>query len=154
MTETRLDIRPAVAADLPTLIALYADDDLGKLREDAQSLVTQRYVDAFDAITRDPNHHLVVGVIDSEIVATLLLSFLPGLSRNGAWRGQIEAMRVARARRGQGLGRQMLDWAIANARDKGCDLVQLTSDKQRPAAHRFYENAGFEASHVGFKLKL
>ena len=154
MTETRLDIRPAVAADLPTLIALYADDDLGKLREDAQSLVTQRYVDAFDTITRDPNHHLVVGVIDSQIVATLLLSFLPGLSRNGARRGQIEAMRVARARRGQGLGRQMLDWAIANARDKGCDLVQLTSDKQRPAAPRVYDNAGFEASQCGFKLKL
>jgi GNAT superfamily N-acetyltransferase len=152
--DTTFLIRPAVASDVATVVALYADDDLGQFRESPQPEVSARYTDAFAAIARDPNHQLVVGVIEDDIVATLLLSFLPGLSRNGAWRAQIESMRVARPWRGQGLGRILLDWAVVRARDRGCDLVQLTSDRQRPAAHRFYEAAGFEASHVGFKLKL
>ena len=156
MTTTDLLIRPAGSADLAAIIALYADDDLGKLREEAGRAPDQPYLDAFDAIDRDPNHVLAVATIggDPRIIATLLLSFLPGLSRHGAWRAQVEAMRVARDLRGQGLGRQMIDWAVGQARARGCALVQLTSDQRRPEAHRFYEQAGFVPSHLGFKLRL
>ncbi len=147
-----MSIRPARREDLPALIALYADDDLGKAREAATP--DARYMTAFDTISADPNHLLVVGKVDGEIVATLLLSFLPALSRHGAWRAQIESMRVAQALRGQGRGRELLDWAVETARGRGCALVQLTSDRRRPDAHRFYERAGFNPSHIGFKLDL
>ena len=152
MSKPRLAIREATRDDLPSLIRLYADDDLGQTRE--ASAVDETYEAAFSAIEKDANHILAVGEIDGEILGTLLLSFLPGLSRHGAWRGQIESMRIARHQRGKGLGRQMLDWAIAEARQRGCDLVQLTSDKSRPDAHRFYQVAGFTPSHVGFKMIL
>ena len=145
-------IREANFADLQALISLYADDDLGVTRDGGAP--DERYLAAFDAIEHDPNHMLAIGEIDTEIVATLLLSFIPGLSRHGAWRAQIEAMRVARAARGHGLGRKMLDWAIEQARLRGCDLVQLTSDRRRPDAHKFYERAGFAPTHLGFKLIL
>lgn len=152
MTHGPLSIRPARQADLPALIALYADDDIGQTRE--QTTPDQAYQSAFDAITADPNHLLTVGEVDGAIAATLLLSFIPGLSRHGAWRAQIEAMRVARALRGQGLGRILLDWAVDEARRRGCTLVQLTSDRRRIEAHNFYERAGFEPSHFGFKRSL
>lgn len=149
---SELLIRLAKRSDLEALIALYADDDLGMARESGEP--DDRYLAAFEAIEGDPNHLLAVGERNSEIVATLLLSFLPGLSRHGAWRAQIEAMRVARAMRGHGLGKEILDWAVQEASARNCDLVQLTSDRQRPDAHRFYEKAGFQPSHVGFKLFL
>ncbi|WP_323769054.1 GNAT family N-acetyltransferase [Antarctobacter sp.] len=152
MTHSRLSIRLARQGDLSALIALYADDDIGKTRDVARP--DPAYQSAFDAIEADPNHLLVVGEVDGEIAATLLLSFIPGLSRHGAWRAQIEAMRVARTLRGHGMGNELLDWAIEEARNRGCSLVQLTSDRRRTEAHRFYERAGFEATHFGFKLSL
>jgi GNAT superfamily N-acetyltransferase len=152
MTDTPMHIRQARREDLAALVALYADDVLGQTRE--AGAADAGYEQAFEAISADPNHMLTVGEIDGEIVATLLLSFLPGLSRNGAWRAQIEAMRVAGPLRGRGLGRQLLDWAVEEARARGCRLVQLTSDRRRPEAHRFYEDAGFEPTHLGFKLSL
>lgn len=152
MTRNTLSIRLARQTDLPALIALYADDDIGQTREKAKP--DPAYQSAFDAIDADPNHLLVVGELDGVIAATLLLSFIPGLSRHGAWRAQIEAMRVARALRGQGLGRDLVDWAVEEARRRGCSLVQLTSDRRRTDAHRFYERAGFEPTHFGFKLSL
>ncbi|GAW34766.1 aminoalkylphosphonic acid N-acetyltransferase [Roseovarius sp. A-2] len=152
MTYPALFIRSARQDDLAALVALYGDDDIGVSRELAEPDVA--YQGAFDAIQADPNHMLVVGERDGQVVATLLLSFLPGLSRHGAWRAQIEAMRVARPLRGQGLGRALLDWSIDEARRRGCTLVQLTSDRRRDDAHRFYEGAGFEATHLGYKLPL
>lgn len=152
MSDLTLSIRGANDGDLPALIALYADDDIGVSREATE--VDAAYQSAFDAIQSDPNHLLVVGTYGDEIVATLLLSFLPGLSRHGAWRAQIEAMRVARNLRRQGIGQALLDWAITEARNRGCALVQLTSDRRRPDAHRFYERAGFTPSHLGYKLSL
>jgi GNAT superfamily N-acetyltransferase len=152
MTSPNLRIRPAQDRDLAELIVLYGDDDLGMLREATEP--DEAYLSAFEAIKNDPNHILVVGEYEDRLVATLLLSFLPGLSRHGAWRAQIEAMRVARDSRGQGLGQIMLDWSIDQARQRGCTLVQLTSDRRRPEAHRFYERAGFEPSHFGYKLFL
>lgn len=150
---TTMTIRVAGPDDLARLVALYADDALGQSRDGAVA-APEAYRAGFDAIDGDPNHILAVGEIDGEVVATLLLSFLPGLSRGGAWRAQIESMRVDSRLRGQGLGQRLLDWAVEQARARGCRLVQLTSDRQRPAAHRFYERAGFVPSHVGFKLAL
>jgi GNAT superfamily N-acetyltransferase len=112
------------------------------------------YVQAFAAIERDPNQFLAVSDCDGTVIGVLQLSFIPGLTRRGAWRGQIEGVRVAASERGTGIGREMMEWAIAACRDRGCTLVQLTSDKRRPAAHRFYEGLGFEATHEGYKLAL
>jgi GNAT superfamily N-acetyltransferase len=150
----RVVLREAVSADVPALAALLADDPLGAARErdDPESLGA--YLAAFAAIDADPAHLLVVAVDGARIVATLQLSFLPGLARRGVWRAQIEAVRVAGDDRGRGLGRAMLEWAIQESRARGCGLVQLTSDHRRPDAHRFYAGLGFEATHVGFKLTL
>ena len=153
MTASSQRIRPARAEDLPAIVALYADDDLGRNRDGLAGL-DDSYKQAFAAIQSDPNHLLVVGEQAGAVVSTLLLSFLPGLSRGGAWRAQIEAMRVAGHLRDQGLGRELLDWAVAEARARNCALVQLTSDKARDDAHRFYERAGFPPSHIGYKLTL
>ena len=102
----------------------------------------------------DPAHLLVVVTEGADVLATMQLSFLPGLARRGALRAQIEALRVAAQHRNRGLGAAMLEWAIAEARRRRCALVQLTSDKSRTDAHRFYERLGFVASHEGLKLGL
>ena len=110
---------------------------------------------AFEAIDRDPAHVLLVAEVDrSAVVGTLQLSFLPGLTRHGSWRAQIEAARVAADLRAQGLGSLMVRWAVEEAAARGCALVQLTTDKRRDDAHRFYERLGFEATHEGMKLHL
>ncbi|MGR0161875.1 GNAT family N-acetyltransferase [Paenarthrobacter nitroguajacolicus] len=145
-------LRSARKADLPRILALLADDQLGATRESADDLVP--YERAFDAIDADPAHVLVVGEIDGDVVATFQLSFIPGLSRKGSWRAQIEAVRVSPVLRGQGVGALMIQWAIDQARECGCSLVQLTTDKSRVAARRFYERLGFVASHEGMKLTL
>ncbi len=146
--------RSAQAADLPAIIALLADDPLGQQREDAGSPPNPRYVEAFRAIDADPNQLQVVATLDGEVIGTLQLTFIPGLARKGAWRGQIEGVRIAAAHRGSGLGQRMFEWAIAQCRARGCSLVQLTTDKERPDAHRFYERLGLVGSHIGYKLAL
>ncbi|HSP25899.1 MAG TPA: GNAT family N-acetyltransferase, partial [Saliniramus sp.] len=112
------------------------------------------YLDAFDAIARDPNQLLLLAEQDRRVVGCLQLTFIPGLSRQGAWRGQIEGVRIASDQRGAGLGRLMIEHAIAECRARGCSLVQLTTDKSRTDAKRFYEGLGFVASHEGMKLGL
>ncbi len=146
--------RRAAGPELPAIVALLAYDPLGQQREQPGPNLAQSYRDAFAAIEADPNQLLVVATDGARIVGTLQLSFIPGLSRNGAWRGQIEAVRIAADRRSSGLGRRMFDWAIAECRARGCRMVQLTTDRQRPDAHRFYEQLGFVASHVGYKLAI
>lgn len=145
-------LRRARRGDLPRILALLVDDQLGAVRESADDLAP--YEQAFEAIDADPSHLLVVGELAGEVVATFQLSYLPGLSRKGSWRAQIEAVRVADVLRGQGVGALMIQWAVDQARDRGCSLVQLTTDKSRVAAHRFYERLGFVASHEGMKLTL
>ena len=145
-------LRRATKADLPRILALLIDDQLGAARENPDDLVP--YELAFDAIDGDPAHLLVVGELNGDLVATFQLSYLPGLSRKGSWRAQIEAVRVSEVLRGQGVGALMIQRAIDQARDRGCSLVQLTTDKSRVAAHRFYERLGFVASHEGMKLTL
>jgi len=149
--------RTATRTDLAAIVALLADDPLGREREAAgasPAAVDARYVAAFDAIAADANQQLVVVTEGDTVVGTLQLSFIPGIARQGAWRGQIEAVRIAAQRRDAGLGQRMFEWAIARCRERGCTLVQLTTDKRRPDAHRFYERLGFVASHEGYKLAL
>jgi GNAT superfamily N-acetyltransferase len=142
--------RSATEADLPAIVALLADDVIGAGREGA----SDAYLPAFRAVDADPRNHLVVAEADGEVAATLQLTYIPGLSRKGIERAQIEAVRVAAAHRRRGLGRQMIAWAIDQARERGCGLVQLTSDKRRADAIRFYESLGFEPTHEGLKLPL
>lgn len=148
-----LSFRRATIADLPAVITLLADDEIALSRETAPE-VPQRYDEAFADIEADTNQYLCVVEDDRTIIGTLQLTFIAGLSRNGAKRGQIEAVRVATSRRGQGIGAAMIAWAIAQCRSRGCSLVQLTTDKARSNAHRFYDRLGFEATHVGYKLSL
>lgn len=149
-----LQFRPAIRADLPSIIELLADDPLGRQRERPGTPLDHRYIDAFAAINADPNQLLAVAMLGEQLAGCLQLSFIPGLSRSGLWRGQIESVRVAADQRGLGIGRQMLEWAIGECRARDCDLVQLTTDTSRPAAARFYQSLGFEASHLGMKLPL
>ncbi len=154
MSGEDLLLRRATTADLPAIIALLADDPLGRAREDRGMPPNPAYVAAFAAIERDPNQFLAVAESGGEVVGCLQISFIPGLSRLGLWRGQIESVRVAASQRGRGLGRRVFEWAIAECRRRGCGLVQLTTDKSRPEALRFYESLGFSASHEGMKLTL
>lgn len=147
--------RKASSVDLPAIVALLSDDPLGATREVASETIDQAYLDAFAAIEADSNQLLVVAVDDGNgVIGCLQLSFIPGLSRTGMWRGQIESVRIAAGHRGDGLGATMIEWAVGQARNRGCGLVQLTSDKRRPDAIRFYEKLGFVASHEGLKLDL
>ena len=149
-----LTFRRANAADLEDIVALLADDELGRRREDPDPPLNPRYIDAFAAIDADRNQFLAVVEEGGEIVGCLQLSFIPGLSRLGLWRGQIESVRIASSRRGGGLGKRMFEWAIDECRKRGCEIVQLTTDKSRADARRFYEQLGFVASHEGMKLAL
>ena len=146
--------RDAELRDLSAIVALYADDVLGATREQPGEPLSPRYLEAFAEIDADPRHRLVVVEDDGAVVATLQLSFLPHLVRGGGERAQVEAVRVAASHRGSGLGRELVGWAVEQARERGCVLVQLTTDATRPDAHRFYESLGFTATHVGMKLPL
>lgn len=149
-----LIFRDATEADLPAIIRLLAEDQIGGRAEDPSEPLDPAYTAAFDAIERDPNHRLIVAEIDGAIVGTMQLSLLPGLLNRGAWRGQIEAVRIAADQRGRGLGADMIDWAVEQCRARGCFMAQLTSNNDRVAAHRFYERLGWQKSHAGFKLYL
>ncbi|AZO36192.1 GNAT family N-acetyltransferase [Mesorhizobium sp. M2A.F.Ca.ET.037.01.1.1] len=149
-----ISIRRAREADVAVIVAMLADDALGRAREDATLPLAQPYLDAFAAIDGDPNQLLAVMTDGDEIIGTLQITFLAGLSQRGAWRGQIEAVRIASTRRGEGLGQRLLEWAIDKCRERGCRVMQLTTNKSRTDAHRFYERLGFKASHIGYKLEL
>jgi GNAT superfamily N-acetyltransferase len=153
-------LRRARADDVPAIVALLAADQLGVTRDGVtrDGVTTPEdlagYQRVFGVIDGDPAHTLVVAESGPDVVATMQLSFIPGLARHGALRAQIEAVRVHEAYRSRGLGAAMLSWAIAEARRRDCALVQLTTDKSRTSAHRFYERLGFVASHEGMKLAL
>ncbi|MFD0304601.1 GNAT family N-acetyltransferase [Streptomyces sp. NPDC127119] len=147
-----LEIRPAVADDIPAIVGMLADDPLGSQRESPDDLTP--YLAALERLSKDPNQHVVVAVREGRVVGTLQLTIVPGLSRKGATRSIIEAVRVHADERGSGLGTRFIEWAVDRSRSEGCQLVQLTSDATRTDAHRFYERLGFTASHVGFKLQL
>ncbi|MGX5214166.1 N-acetyltransferase family protein [Streptomyces violaceus] len=147
-----LEIRAAVADDVPAIVEMLADDPLGAQRESPDDLAP--YLTALERLNADLNQRLVVAVREGRVVGTLQLTIIPGLSRRGATRSIIEGVRIHADERGSGLGTQLIEWAISESRDSGCQLVQLTSDTSRTDAHRFYERLGFTASHTGFKLPL
>lgn len=147
--------RPATLDDLPTIIALLADDDEHSIgREDPGLPLDPRYLAAFEVIETDPNQEVIVADQDGRVIGVMQLSYLPGLAFRGAWRGMIEAVRVARNVRGQRVGARMIEYANDRFRARGCRMVQLMSMQSRADAHRFYERLGWDKSHFGFKYQL
>ncbi len=145
-------IREAVASDVRGIVELLRDDELGAAREAMPDDFC--YARAFAAIAIDSNNLIFVMERNGGLIGCAQLTIIPGLSRRGLLRGQIESVRIASSERGQGTGRKLFGFLIAEARRRGCGLVQLTTDKTRPDAHRFYEAFGFVASHEGYKLVL
>ena len=149
-----LTFRDARIDDLPAIIAMLADDDLGKSREQVGDEIAPCYLTAFEDMQRGPYNRIIVAERDGKIVGCLQLTVISGLSRQGARRALVEGVRVASAARGRGIGEKLMQYAIAEARAADCKLLQLTSDKRRTRAHEFYERLGFAQSHLGFKLEL
>jgi GNAT superfamily N-acetyltransferase len=149
-----LILRDARREDVPIIVRMLVDDPLGSTRERYEEPLPQAYYDAFEATANDPNNRHMIAEVDGNLVGTLHLVFIRGVARMGATRAQIEAVRIAAGQRGEGIGRKMIEAAIEVARERGCSLVQLTTDKTRKDAHRFYESLGFVASHEGMKLSL
>jgi ribosomal protein S18 acetylase RimI-like enzyme len=149
-----LTFREATRADVPAIVAMLADDMLGRQRERLADPLPDSYYTAFDAIAADPNNVLLVVCRGHDVVGTLQLTLTPSLSHRGSLRGTIESVRTTSAVRGQGVGSALVRYAIEAARQRGCAMVQLSSDKRRGDAKRFYERLGFRASHEGMKLAL
>jgi GNAT superfamily N-acetyltransferase len=147
-------MRRASAADLPAIVRMLADDALGAQRENYTLPLPESYGQAFASIDADPNNELIVAELAGQVIGVMQLTFIPYLTYRGSWRALIEGVRVDASQRGAGIGRQMFEWAIERARQRGCHMVQLTSDKKRPDAIRFYQSLGFVASHEGFKLHM
>jgi ribosomal protein S18 acetylase RimI-like enzyme len=154
MPDPPITVRPARAEDLSSVVRLLADDPLGATRERWADPLPSEYVEAFDAMQRQDGNELLVAIDGDLVVGCLQLTCIPGISRRGAMRAQVEGVRVAASHRGRRIGEALVREAIARARAAGCVLVQLTSDASRTEAQRFYERLGFVASHVGFKLGL
>jgi GNAT superfamily N-acetyltransferase len=149
-----ITLRDARRDEVPLIVAMLADDALGASREVTTDPLPARYYKAFDALARESNNRLMVAERGGEVVGTLQMTFIVGLSRQGAKRALLEAVRVASAHRGEGIGEAIVRAAIDIAREEGCAMVQLSTDKSRKDAHRFYERLGFAASHEGMKLML
>jgi GNAT superfamily N-acetyltransferase len=154
VTDPALSFRTAARADVPAIVRMLADDPLGAQRERFSTPLPEGYERAFDAISRDANNELIVACLADEVIGVLQLTFIPSLTYQGGWRALIEGVRVDARMRSRGIGKALFEWAIARARERGCHIVQLTTDKARPEARRFYETLGFVASHEGMKLHL
>ncbi len=154
MAAANMSFRIATRDDLPVIVRLLADDGFGKDREQAVDPLPKAYGDAFDRMAAQPGNDYLLAEIDGEVAGCLQLTVIHGLSRTGVSRAQIEGVRVAGSHRGKGIGEALFREAIGRAREAGCGLVQLTTDKARPDALRFYEKLGFTASHEGMKLEL
>jgi ribosomal protein S18 acetylase RimI-like enzyme len=154
MTSRDGSFRPARRADLPAIVRLLADDELGSQRERYEEPLPEAYYSAFEQIESDPNHELVVAERDGEVIGTLHLMFLPSVSFQGGLRAQVESVRVDKRFQSQGIGSEMMRWTVERAKQRGAHLVQLTTHNTRLDAHRFYERLGFEGSHLGMKLNL
>ena len=154
MTLRDVHFRQATRADLPSIVRMLADDDLGSQRERYEEPLPESYYVAFDQIESDPNHELIVAEREGEVIGTLHLMFLPSISFQGTVRSQIESVRVDKRFQSQGIGSEMMKWAMERARQRGAQVVQLTTHKTRLDAHRFYERLGFKGSHLGMKFNL
>lgn len=148
------EFRIATIEDLPALVGMLADDHLGAQREDFSDPVNPAYLRAFESISNDPNNELIVVELDGKVVGTLQMTIYPNLSFKGSNRCLIQSVRISSELRGHGLGSKLMRWSVDRAREKGCVMVELASNKKRPDAIRFYNQLGFEQSHEGFKLML
>lgn len=154
MDDLSLTIRQAVLEDLPYIVDMLSDDPLGAQRERFEVPLPDSYFTAFEAITANPMNELVVAEADGSVIGVLQLTFIPNISYQGGWRALIEGVRISANYRNRGIGRKLFEFAINRAREAGCHMVQLTMDKQRADAERFYQSLGFQATHEGFKLHL
>ena len=152
--QRELYFRRATRQDIPGIVRMLADDPLGAQRERAEAPLPASYHEALEAIAADANNELIVAEVDGQLIAVLQLTFIPYLTYQGSWRALIEGVRVASSARGQGIGRALFEWAVGRARERGCHVVQLTTDKTRSETKRFYESLGFQATHEGMKLHL
>lgn len=151
----QITMRPAVRADLSEIVRLLVEDELGQTREQYNPAhISAAYGEAWDKIEATAGNQIIVAELDGNIIGTFQLMYLPSLSYTGGTRAQIESVRVDKTMRNQGIGQRMMEWAIEQSRTAGCVLVQLSTNKQRLRAHRFYERLGFDASHQGMKLML
>jgi GNAT superfamily N-acetyltransferase len=153
MTEP-LTFRHATRADLPEIVRMLADDELGRQRECYKEPLPDCYYAAFEQIDGNPYFELIVAELDGRIVGTLQLIFIPSISFQGGLRAQVESVRVESALRGQGIGKKMMEWTMERARERGAHVVQLTTHNTRADAHRFYERLGFKGTHLGMKISL
>ncbi|MCG8436219.1 MAG: GNAT family N-acetyltransferase [Gammaproteobacteria bacterium] len=147
-------LRPAEKDDIKPIVAMLADDKLGRQRENYIQPLPKEYFLAWQEIKEDVNNELVVACAEKVIVGVLQITFIPNLTYQGSKRAQIEGVRVHKAYRSKGVGKQLFEWAIHRARENNCRLVQLTTNKSRAEAKSFYESLGFVASHDGMKLDL
>jgi len=148
-----MNFRKATENDVSTIVAMIADDELGKKRENIQNPLPKEYLKAFVKINSDKNQELIVVEDEnSEIIGTLQLSFIQYLTYQGGIRAQIEAVRIRKDQRGLGIGKTMFKWAIKRAKERNAHLLQLTTDKKRPKAIKFYQDLGFKATHEGMKI--
>ena len=149
-----MQFRQATEADVVTIVQMLADDPLGSKRERYELPLPDSYMKAFQAIANDPHNELTIAEEDGTLLGFMQITFIPYLTYQGGWRALIEGVRVNQAVRSQGIGQKLFEYAIERARERGCHVVQLTTDKKRPDALRFYEKLGFVASHEGMKLHL
>ena len=154
MDTTRITFRKATRQDLDKIVYMLADDNLGKTRERYEKPLPDSYIKAFHSINSDPNNELIVACYDEKIIGVQQITFTPYLTHQGGWRATIEGVRTLSSERGKGVGSLLIRWAIQRAKERGCRMVQLTTDKKRPEALQFYERLGFKASHEGLKLLL
>jgi ribosomal protein S18 acetylase RimI-like enzyme len=152
---TKVVLRPAQRQDVAAIVAMLAEDALGRGRERIKDPLPQSYYEAFDKVTHDPNIWLMVAEGgDGSVVGCLQLCILPGLSSQGASRALIEDVRVSTTLRSQGIGEQLVRWAIGEAQARGCKLVELLTHQTRVDAQRFYKRLGFADSHVGMTFRF
>jgi Predicted acetyltransferase len=154
MTEKEIIFRLATRADLPSIVRMLADDELGSQRERFENPLPESYYSAFEQINQDSNHELIVAERNREVIGTLHLMFLPSISFQGRLRAQVESVRIDKRFQSQGIGSEMMKWVMERATQRGAHAVQLTTHKSRVDAHRFYERLGFEGSHLGMKMSL
>lgn len=154
MIQGEVLFRLATRDDVPSIVRLLADDDLGSQREQDENPLPESYYSAFEQIHNDPNHELIVAARGGEVIGTLHLMFLPSISFQGALRSQVESVRVDKRFQNQGIGSEMMKWTIDRAQQRGAQVMQLTTHNTRVDAHRFYERLGFKGSHLGMKLSL
>jgi len=149
-----VNFRIATVKDLNKIVQMLADDELGRTRERNETPLPESYIKAFESIDSDPNNELIVACIGEEIVGVQQITFTPYITHQGSWRATIEGVRTVSSERGKGIGSKLILWAIERAKERGCHIIQLTTDKKREDALHFYERLGFIATHEGLKMKL